>query len=102
MVKTHSSIDETIREFRTLHILYFLNAGLSTIVLFALIYLGVYFADGMLKEAILYTGVVLFLGYSSYCVYRHVKIWKNSRAAVDLMSFSEEPVGLDKNSPAFF
>ena len=101
MVKTHTSIDEIIREFRTLHILYFLNAGLSTIVLLALIYLGVYFADGMLKEAILYTGVVLFLAYSSYCVYRHVKIWKNSRAAIKLTRYSEEPVGLVKNSPAF-
>ena len=102
MVKTYSSIDEIIREFRTLHILYFLNAGLSIIVLLALIYLGVYFTDGMLKEAVLYTGVVLFLGYSSYCVYRHVKIWKNSRVAVKSIRFSEEPVGLVKNSPAFF
>ena len=101
MVKTHSSIDEIIREFRTLHILYFLNAGLSTIVLLALIYLGVYFADGMLKEAILYTGVVLFIGYGSYCVYRHVKLWKNSRAAIKWTRYSEEPVGLAKNSPAF-
>jgi len=101
MVKTYSSIDEIIREFRTLHILYFLNAGLSIIVLLALIYLGVYFADGMLKEAILYTGVVLFLGYCSYCLYRHVKIWKNSRVAVKSIRFSEEPVGLVKNSPAF-
>ena len=101
MVKTHTSIDEIIREFRTLYILYFLNAGLSTIVLLALIYLGVYFADGMLKEAILYTGVVLFLGYSSYCVYRHVKIWKNSRAAIKSVKFSEEPVGLVKKSHAY-
>jgi hypothetical protein len=101
MVNIHTSIDELIREFRTLHILYFLNAGLSTIVLFALIYLGVYFSDGMLKEAILYTGGFLFLSYSLYCGYRHAKIWKNSRSAIKLMRFSEEPGGLVKNSHAF-
>jgi hypothetical protein len=101
MVKTYTSIVERNREFRAFHILYFLNEGLSTIVLFALIYLGAYFTDGSLKEAVLYTGGFLFLIYSFFCVYRHVRIWKNSRAAIKLVRFSEESVGLGNGSHAY-
>ena len=95
MVKTYTSIDELIREFRTLHILFFLSAGLSLCVLFALIYLGAYFTDGNLKEAILFTGGILSLTYSFYCVYRHVKLWKSSREAIGSMRTSEEPRNID-------
>jgi hypothetical protein len=101
MVKTYTSKVEINREFRTLHVLYFLNAGLSTFVLFALLYLGAYFTDGTLNEAILYTGGFLFLNYSFYCVYRHVRIWQNSRAAIKSMRFSEESVALVNKSHAF-
>ena len=95
MVKTYTSIDELIREFRTLHILFFLSAGLSLCVLFALIYLAAYFTDGLLKQAILFTGGTFFLTYSFYCVYRHVKLWKNSRVAIGSMRISEEPGNID-------
>jgi len=90
MGKANTTRVDLNREFKTLHILYIVNAGISAYLIFALTYLGAHFTAGILKAAVLYTGGFLFINYSIFCAYRHVRIWKYKRAAVESVRFYEK------------